>query len=71
MNISQYCTDLLILYFSIGYPVVTLGYGVKSYVGYKIRRVGKILVSLRFLETVNLYSGNTSLLWEHLPKTPL
>ena len=71
MNISQYCTDLLILYFRIGYPVVTLGYGVKSYVGYKIRRVGKILVSLRFLETVNLYSGNTSLLWEHLPKTPL
>lgn len=25
--------------FSIGYPVVTLGYGVKSYVGFKIRQV--------------------------------
>jgi hypothetical protein len=34
--------ELTILFFSIGYPVVTLGYGVKSYVGYKIRQVGKI-----------------------------
>ena len=34
--------ELTILRFSIGYPVVTLGYGVKSYVGYKIRQVGKM-----------------------------
>ena len=28
-----------IYFYSIGYPVVTLGYGVKSYVGYKMRQV--------------------------------
>ena len=26
--------------FSIGYPVVTLGFGFKSYVGYRMRQVG-------------------------------
>lgn len=30
---------MIFFFFSIGYPVVTLGYGVKSYVGYKMRQV--------------------------------
>jgi len=36
-------TSLWSIHFcSIGYPVVTLGYGVKSYVGYKMRQVRMI-----------------------------
>jgi len=27
------------LFFSIGYPVVSLGYGFKSYLGYKVKSV--------------------------------
>ena len=29
----------MVLIFSIGYPVVTLGFGFKSYVGYRMRQV--------------------------------
>ena len=30
-------TDIFGFHFSIGYPVVTLGFGFKSYVGYRMR----------------------------------
>lgn len=30
---------IILFYFSIGYPVVTLGFGFKSYVSYRIRQV--------------------------------
>ena len=32
----------IFIYFSIGYPVVTLGFGFKTYVSYKMRLVGII-----------------------------
>jgi len=43
---------ILLFIFSIGYPVVTLGFGFKSYVGYRMRQVG---VSHWFMSSTRMW----------------